>query len=1278
MNASVGRAAMRVVAGCVLVLCGVAAGFGQTIDIVINEIMYDPNPPAPSVPGEWFELYNDGTGRVNLNGWTFSDSGSNPNTFTISGDLWIEIGGYLVLGRESDSTANGGVEDMDYEYGSNMSLGNGDDEIIAVDTSSVERARVEYDESPWPTGDGASIALIDPNKTSTEPNYDPNNDPANWCVSSTAYGTGALGTPGAANDCPIPEPPPPPVTGEIYKIQGSGLDSPYIGAMATTNDNIVTAVGGGGFFIQTPSSRSDNDVNTSDGIFVVHSGSPPVSVGDQVDVVGTVLDGRGESSERRTWFFTRIDATVTGGSVTMDATSQPLPAPVELNASLPSPNPRSLSCTSRFELECYEGMRVRVASGTVASGSRRDRDDTEPVGEMYVTATSSRPFREPGIEYPGEPGLPVWDGNPEVFKLDPDKLGLTNVLWDPGTTFSATGVLAWEFFGNELWPTELTLQTAGPALPRAVRAKMAGEVTVASQNLLNLRANADATKLGKLSQFIREVLGSPDIVAVQEVYGLTALQNLATRISTDDSNVTYTAYVEAPGSGSQAVGFLVRSGVTVNQVTEHGRSETFIDPRDGSVDTLNDRPPVVLDATVGDFDFSVIGIHNRSLLDLDDPARGEWIGTKRLEQAQSVARLVESMQDSNVIVVGDYNGYQFSDGYVDVVGQIRGVVTPGQNLLSGPDLVTRDLCVLTDRLPASERYSLLFDGSAQALDHALVNQSLERHAVEMQYGRGNADASIVNEDDATNVLRASDHDGLVVYLSPDAKPPVNPSPCQAPPPPPPSGGAPAMADLDLDAESQVVSASKVRYSVNVENAGPDTARDVVVTSSFTGRVASVVATTSGCDEDPDGVPECNLGDIAAGDSASFTIDVDTGGASESSLRYNGSVGSETMDPTPRDDDDSVVQPLGPPNAPTDLAATAISSTEIELRWQDNSSVETGFDIFLQGPGDSKLRLIGSAPANTTSTIVDELVPEIRYNFALEARNGPLRSERTPKSAATTWFSDAAGCEEDDVLCLGSFEVEVEWDDGKGRVGRGMAERLTAESGDFWFFDPANIELVVKVLDGCRANGHYWVFAAGLTNVEVTTTVRDLKSGLEMSWTNPQGTLFEPIGDTSAFATCGEASNASAGGSGIRLSGAPKGRAAELYRASLTRADRVAAASSACMASDTSHCLQGSRYEVRANWHTGERSGAATVIPRTSDTGMFWFFSQDNVELIVKVLDGCALNGHRWVLMGGLTDVGVEIIVTDSESGEAKVYGSPGGSPFATMFDTTAFSCSAGQ
>ena len=180
-----------------------------------------------------------------------------------------------------------------------------------------------------------------------------------------------------------------------------------------------------------------------------------------------------------------------------------------------------------------------------------------------------------------------------------------------------------------------------------------------------------------------------------------------------------------------------------------------------------------------------------------------------------------------------------------------------------------------------------------------------------------------------------------------------------------------------------------------------------------------------------------MGDIAAGDSASFTIDVDTGvGASETSLQVQRrSAGSDTLDPAPRRRRGrALFSRLGRRMPRRTSSATAISSTEIELRWQDHSRTsKRGSTSSCRGRATRSCALIGSVPANTTSTVVDELVPRHRsINFAVEARNGPLRSERTPKSTATTWFSDAARCGEDDVLCLGGFEVEVEWDDGKGR------------------------------------------------------------------------------------------------------------------------------------------------------------------------------------------------------------------------------------------------------
>jgi len=110
---------------------------------------------------------------------------------------------------------------------------------------------------------------------------------------------------------------------------------------------------------------------------------------------------------------------------------------------------------------------------------------------------------------------------------------------------------------------------------------------------------------------------------------------------------------------------------------------------------------------------------------------------------------------------------------------------------------------------------------------------------------------------------------------------------------------------------------------------------------------------------------------------------------------------------------------------------------------------------------------------------------------------------------------------DTVLCLGDggrFRVEVGWATATA-TGAGQAEPLTDDTGYFWFFNENNVELVVKVLDGCPVNDRYWVFAGGLTNVEVTMTVTDTEAGVSQPYANPRGTPFQPIQDTGAFATC---------------------------------------------------------------------------------------------------------------------------------------------------------------
>jgi hypothetical protein len=106
-----------------------------------------------------------------------------------------------------------------------------------------------------------------------------------------------------------------------------------------------------------------------------------------------------------------------------------------------------------------------------------------------------------------------------------------------------------------------------------------------------------------------------------------------------------------------------------------------------------------------------------------------------------------------------------------------------------------------------------------------------------------------------------------------------------------------------------------------------------------------------------------------------------------------------------------------------------------------------------------------------------------------------------------------------TLCLGAgdrFAVTARFAAG-GLAGEARTVELTADTGYLWFFDAANVETVVKVLDGCAANGRFWVFAGGLTNVEVELTVTDTLTGAAKTYANPAGRAFQPVQDTSALA-----------------------------------------------------------------------------------------------------------------------------------------------------------------
>ena len=102
------------------------------------------------------------------------------------------------------------------------------------------------------------------------------------------------------------------------------------------------------------------------------------------------------------------------------------------------------------------------------------------------------------------------------------------------------------------------------------------------------------------------------------------------------------------------------------------------------------------------------------------------------------------------------------------------------------------------------------------------------------------------------------------------------------------------------------------------------------------------------------------------------------------------------------------------------------------------------------------------------------------------------------------------------------------------------------------------------------------------------------------------------------------------------------------------------------------CLNGRfRVEVRFTDPRSNLPGAGRAVPLTSDTGGFWFFDASNAELMIKILDGRALNGHFWVFAGALSDVEYTITVTDTQTGKSKAYHNAPGQ-LASRADTTAF------
>ncbi|HEX9505787.1 MAG TPA: Ig-like domain-containing protein, partial [Acidimicrobiia bacterium] len=574
----------------------------------------------------------------------------------------------------------------------------------------------------------------------------------------------------------------PPSPTFIHDIQGASHISPLVGQTFGNVPGVVTAKRSNGFNMQDP--NPDADPATSEGIFVFTSTAPTsVSVGDAVRVRATVSEFRPGGAATANLTTTEL----VSPTVTVLSHGNPLPAAtiVGLGGRMPP--------TSVIEDDASSG---NVETSGVFDPASDGLDFYESLEGMLVQ------INDPVIvgptnsfnEIPVLPDNGSWagprtvhggilysygDGNPERIIVDDGIVPMPKGL-NVGDHFagSVTGVVDYNFglFMVEL--TESPVRVPGTLTKEATTLPTVNELTVATFNVQNLDPGDGAAKFNNLASLIVNNLRSPDLIAVEEVQdnnGATdngvvdpslTIGTLITAITTA-GGPTYSyrqinpvndqdggepggnirqiflfrtdrglSFVDRPGGDSTTATTLTSVGGTPQLSFSPGR----IDPTNSA--WKSSRKPLAAEFLFNAQRLFVVANHFNSKGG-DQPLTGRFqpptrsSEVQRHQQATIDAGFVQDIRaiDSNakVVVLGDLNDFEFSD----TVG-----------ILEAAGLVD-----LYDTLPLAERYSYVFQGNSQTLDHILVSGSLA--------SRSSLDVVHVNAEFAD---QASDHDPSVARI----------------------------------------------------------------------------------------------------------------------------------------------------------------------------------------------------------------------------------------------------------------------------------------------------------------------------------------------------------------------------------------------------------------------------------------------------------------------------------------------------------------------------------
>lgn len=595
----------------------------------------------------------------------------------------------------------------------------------------------------------------------------------------------------------------------IAEVQGNGNTSPHVGASVVVS-GVVTARTRTGFYLQTPDDKVDQDPLTSEGIFIYTRNEPPAdaAVGNLVSVGGKVAEYR-PRAELAGLESTQISHFLDKDAFKLIEKQIALPKAIILTFKDFQPNKPD-------QLEKYEGMRVTVAELTVVapSGGRVDakNETVQPDGVFYgVLKGTPRPFREPGVEIldlmaaadrerwkKDVPRLPVFDGNPEVLRIDTvQQTGSTRLaVTTKAELKNVTGVVGYAYGRFAILTDPGQIAVSGLIKPVPLPAPNDRQFSIAAANIETFVDDVDdpgikedvATKeafqkrIGKISLAVRNYLGNPDVFAVVEAENLNVLKQLAAKINADSvadgkPDPKYEAYL-FDGNDPRGIdcGFLVKtSTVSVVEAKQFGKDEKYKNPVTGNQDTLNDRTPIMIRVQVkpkegAAFPLTIVANHLKSFRGSDDPKDGPNVRMKKKLQAEFLAKWVNERQKADaterILLVGDFNAFQFNDGLVDQIGTIKGKPAPKDAVvLASDDLVETDLINLVDLINSDQQYSYTFDGNAQVLDHFIANAVLRKYLVGFGYLRVNADYPQNLRADGTRVERFSDHDVAVGYFN---------------------------------------------------------------------------------------------------------------------------------------------------------------------------------------------------------------------------------------------------------------------------------------------------------------------------------------------------------------------------------------------------------------------------------------------------------------------------------------------------------------------------------